>query len=59
MNETNEPKDLDDHEIIIDKYASLIVDSNYKDPLLFWKNNEYSFPLLEPLAKLFLGVPAS
>ena len=59
VNETNEPKDLDDYDIIIDKYASLIANSNYEDPLLFWKNNEYSFPLLAPLAKRFLGVPAS
>jgi hypothetical protein len=59
VNETNEPKELDDYDIIIDKYASLIANSNYEDPLLFWKNNEYSFPLLAPLAKRFLGVPAS
>jgi hypothetical protein len=59
VNEINEPKDLDDYDIIIDKYASLEVNSNYEDPLLFWKNNEYSFPLLAPLAKRFLGVPAS
>jgi hypothetical protein len=42
------PKDLDDYDIIIDKYASIIVNSNYEDPLLFWKNNEYAFPLLAP-----------
>ncbi len=59
MNETNEPKDLDDYDIINDKYASLIANSNYEDPLLFCKNNKYSFPLLAPLAKRFLGVPAS
>jgi len=39
VNETNELKDLDDYDIIIDKYASLIANSNYEDPLLFWKNN--------------------
>jgi len=58
VNETNEPKYLDDYDIIIDEYASLIANSNNEDPLLFWKNNEYSFPLLAPLAKRFLGVPA-
>jgi len=47
------------NDIIIDKYVSLIANYNYEDPLLFWKDNEYSFPLLAPLAKRFLGVPAS
>jgi len=51
--------DLDDYDVIIDKYTSLIANSNYEDPLLFWKNNENTFPLLTPLVKRFLGVPAS
>jgi hypothetical protein len=31
--------DLDDYDVIIDKYATLIANSNYEDPFLFWKNN--------------------
>ena len=59
VDEAAEAKDLDDYDVIIDKYASLIASSNYEDPLLFWKNNEYTFQLLAPLAKRCLGVPAS
>ena len=51
--------DLDDYDEEIDKYATLIASANYKDPLLFWKKYEYLFPTLAPLAKKFLGVPAS
>jgi hypothetical protein len=37
VNETNEPKELDHYDIIIDKYACLIANSNYEDSLLFLK----------------------
>ena len=50
---------FDDMDATIDKYASLISSSNYSDSLLFWKVHENSLALLAPLAKKFLGVPAS
>ena len=49
----------DDYDEEIDKYATLIASANYKDPFLFWKKYEYLFSTLAPLAKKFLGVPAS
>jgi hypothetical protein len=29
------------------------------DPLLWWKNNQFQFPVLAKLAKMYLGIPAS
>ncbi len=50
---------FDDMDATIDKYTSLISSSNYSDFLLFWKVHENSLALLAPLAKKFMGVPAS
>jgi hypothetical protein len=43
----------------IEKYNGLITSNSYEDTLLFWKVHESVLPLLAPLAKKFLGVPAS
>ena len=51
--------ELDDFDKTINFYISLISNHKYKCPLAFWKANEPAFPLLAPLAKKFLGVPAS
>ena len=50
---------FDDMDATFDKYTSLISSSNYSDSLLFWKVHENSLALLAPLAKKFMGVPAS
>jgi len=55
----NEIIELDDLDKTINDYITLISNYKYKCPLSFWKSNEIAFPLLAPLAKKFLGVPAS
>ena len=50
---------FDDLDVCIDKYCHLISASSFTDTLLFWKLHENSLPLLAPLAKKFLGIPAS
>lgn len=50
---------FDDMDCVIEKYTGLVNSSSYTDPLVFWKAHENSLPLLAPLAKKFLGVPAS
>jgi hypothetical protein len=55
----NEITELDDLDKTINDYITLISNHKYKCPLSFWKSNEIAFPLLAPLAKKFLGVPAS
>jgi hypothetical protein len=50
---------FDDMDLVIDKYTSIVNSSCFSDTLLFWKTHETSLPILAPLAKKFLGVPAS
>ena len=50
--------ELDDFDKTI-KFISLTNKYKFKCPLAFWKSNELAFPLLAPLAKKFLAVPAS
>jgi hypothetical protein len=55
----HEVQNFDDMDAIIEKYCGLVSASVYTDSLAFWKAHENSLPLLAPLAKKFLGVPAS
>jgi len=52
-----------DNEIIqkseFDRYRELPPISVSDDPLLWWKNNESSYPVLAQIAKIYLAIPAS
>ena len=50
---------FDDFDKTIEEFISLTNKYKFKCPLAFWKSNELAFPLLAPLAKKFLAVPAS
>lgn len=50
---------IEDYDISIDSYCSLIENGNFTDALAFWKLNEHKYPELSQLARKFLGVQAS
>jgi len=52
-------ENLDDMDLIIDKYVKIVSSANYTDTLAFWKAHESTLPILALLAKKFLAVPAS
>lgn len=52
-------ENFDEMDACIEKYNVLANETNCTNTLLFWKLHENSLPLLAPLAKKFLGVPAS
>lgn len=44
----------------VNNYFSTVLKSDYEDnPLLFWKDNSQSFPILSQLALMYLGTSAS
>ncbi len=43
----------------INLYQSLPKALPKADPLLWWKNNQFQFPVLAKLAMMYLGIPAS
>lgn len=44
----------------VNNYFSMVLKSDYEDnPLLFWKDNSQSFPILSQLALMYLGTSAS
>ena len=49
----------DDYDNTVKEYEAILNTSNFKCPLLFWKQYHMVLPSLGQLAKKYLGVPAS